>query len=202
MAHTILDRLQSDHQKLSRFLYSFRVYMQRLEDPDSQCDISLILNMLDFINIYPEHFHHPVEDLLFRHLLETYDIDGSDVRETLEQHGELEANTRQIRVDFETLSNSSQGSLDRFIAAVMDYIDRQLAHLIQEETLIFPLIEEYFDDADWRILETAIETALPDDHWEELQSETETMLADIETFVVSGEYTNLDVPGDIQRDGE
>ena len=202
MPHTILDRLQADHQELSRFLYSFRVYMQRLEDPSSQGDISLILNMLDFINIYPEHFHHPIEDLLFQHLLDTYDKGDMDVAKTLQQHAVLESFTQNIRTDFVTLSQGSQHSLDRFLDQVMNYIDMQIAHLIEEEIHIFPLIEELFDDNDWRMMETAIESQFPGDHWEEFQWETEAMLAEIEKLVVSGDYTDLSVPGDIQRDVE
>lgn len=200
MPHHLLDRLQSDHQELSRFLYSFRLYVQRLMDPGSKSDIDLILNMLDFINIYPENFHHPIEDVLFAHLLEKPDIDTADVRLIMSQHQQLESQTHHIREDFHTLSASSQGSLDRFFDEVMDYIDEQNAHLFLEETSVFPLIEEAFNDEDWLHVESLIEQQFPEDHWEEFQSETNQMVADIGRILVSGENIDLRTPDDLQRD--
>ena len=200
MSHPILDRLQSDHQELSRFLYSFRLYEQRLMDSSSKSDIALILNMLDFINIYPENFHHPIEDVMFAHLLQKPDIDTHDVLLIMKQHQQLETQTHNFREDFQTLSNSSRGSLDRFFVEVMDYIDDQNAHLFLEETSVFPLIEEVFNDDDWQTVESLIEQQFPDDHWEEFQSETNQMIVDIDRVLVSGDYVDLQTPEDIQRD--
>ena len=200
MSHHLLDRLQSDHQELSRFLYSFRLYVQRLMDPSSNSDIDLILNMLDFINIYPENFHHPIEDVLFAHLLQKPNIDTADVQLIMKQHQQLEAQTRHIRENFHTLSALSEGALDRFFDEVMDYIDEQNAHLFLEETSVFPLIEAAFNDDDWLQVESQVEQQFPDDHWEEFQSETNQMVADIDRVLVSGEYSDLLTPDDTQRD--
>jgi|GEM_PF-866668 hemerythrin-like domain-containing protein len=200
MSHPILDRLQSDHQELSRFLYSFRLYMQQLIDPSSSSDIALILNMLDFINVYPENFHHPVEDVIFAHLMTKSNIDLTDVTFIMNQHQQLEAETREIREDFQTLSFSSRGSLDRFFDDVMVYIDEQNAHLFLEESSVFPLIEDVFSEDDWLTVEGLIDQHFPGDHWEEFQSEIDQMITDIERVLVSGDYRDLQAPIDVQRD--
>jgi len=201
MSHRILDELQSQHQKLSLFLYSFRQQIQRFSDPHSNTNIFLILEMLDAINLFPEQFHHPVEDHIFTLLLKKNIGESDLIKGILNEHGALEARTGKIREEFTALASTTVSPADSLVEDTLEYIDDQMEHLFHEEEEIFPLVEEYFDDNDWLLIEQAIE---PFDINSEIDAYKTSAMNIIERFgqIDAGvENPDMDPYTDAQTDG-
>lgn len=200
MSHRILEQLQSQHQQLSLFLYSFRQQIQTLSDPFINTDIFLILEMLDFINLFPEQLHHPVEDILFKHLL-TKDIDEKKfILNILDQHNSLEARTGQIREEFTALDSKAASTLDRLAEDTLEYIDDQMEHLFYEEEELFPLIEDNFDENDWLHIEQSLESFEQESEINGFRAAAAALVNQISRLDNSGENAGMDPSLDTHRD--
>jgi len=200
MSHRILDELQNQHQQLSLFLYSFRQQIQRFSDPNANTSIFLILEMLDFINLFPEQFHHPVEDHIFNLLLKKNISETRLIKDILTQHAALEMTTSRIRDEFTALASASASPAESLVEDTLEYIDVQMEHLFHEEEEIFPLVDEHFEDQDWLLIEQAIEPFVTDP---EIDAYKTSAMEIIEHFVridTSFENPDLDPFTDTQID--
>ena len=68
--HPIFLQLETDHQRMQRMLYDLNHQIESYFGlHDAPADVDAMMRCLDYIQIYPEVWHHPVEDIIFRQLL-------------------------------------------------------------------------------------------------------------------------------------
>lgn len=200
MAHRILEELQNQHQQLSLFLYAFRKQIKMFNDPFQNVDIFLILDMLDFINTFPEQFHHPIEDQIFRLLL-MKQIEQQDlIKSILREHGQLEVRTGRIREGFTALASRPNDSHDDLVEETLEYIDDQMEHLFHEEEDIFPLVEDNFNESDWLAVEQAIEPLESGFELDAFKAGAMEIVERLGQIDASFENPDIDPDTDIQKD--
>ena len=198
MAADILERLHAEHQNFARFLYCFRHQISGFGNPDEETNISLILDMLDYINAYPERWHHPVEDIIFARLL-TKEFDQKAVVESvMEDHQKLETLTDKLRADFGSVVMDVAIHVEELKAEAQDYLDAQFAHLDIEEGEIYPLVEEHFDDSDWAELEEQLRGE-EDPLFDQTRNQYDHLLSAITSFEtgLDRKYTRITVDEDL-----
>ncbi|MDJ0947479.1 MAG: hemerythrin domain-containing protein [Alphaproteobacteria bacterium] len=116
---------------------------------------ALIDAILDYIESFPDRFHHPKEDeYLFKALYNR----APEARATLDvlmaEHvtgAERIAEVRRTREAFRT----DAAGRDAFVAAVRAYVDFQYEHMAREETEILPLAREALTPGDWARINAA-----------------------------------------------
>ena len=147
----IIERLLLDHARFRSVLnQATRVLEDARQGNDSAWD--RLYCIVDYLNEYPSRIHHPVEDVVFKSMLnaELSDADRQRVVENANQHESLHRET-------EALFNAFDDPDADFDDVLTTYIAHQLEHMHNEETVMFPMAHRVFSEADWAALEEQYE---------------------------------------------
>jgi hemerythrin-like domain-containing protein len=153
MNNAILQKLNADHKNIAKVLYCLRSQIKGYEDPDMEPTISQIMDILDYISTVPERWHHPVEDVVFRRLLEKKPPHPEQINAVLREHEDLERLTQELKTAFERVAMDIAVPVAHLYRTATIYLSRQMLHLDAEESVLFPMAEEYLEDDDWSYIE-------------------------------------------------
>lgn len=148
----VIEQLQEDHRQLVHVLYNLEREVRACSGLSSEnSSMEAILDILDYIQVYPEIWHHPAEDALYEVLLDKDVGAAALVAHLVEEHGVLELLTENLLEYINQIVTSIDADAIkmRFIKSTNDYISRQLHHMEQEQLHLFPLIEQHLTEDDW-----------------------------------------------------
>ena len=141
--------------------------LQLSQEPDADIGEAMthVVNALYFIAGYPEQWHHPLEDLLFRRLLEVDAPCARSVEQLLDEHESMALQTGSLLQRFEQALQSREPPDNVLISESHDYFRTQTEHQRREANNVFPVIGAFLDSNDWRhaertLLETPSEASL------------------------------------------
>ncbi len=184
--YLILERLRDDHRQLVRMLYHLDKAIKGLAGlSQSRAGLDKILDMLDYIQMYPEIWHHPVEDLICEHLLQKPIPDPEVLASCIEEHGILELRTENLHCYLDQLAAGDEAVRPRLLKAGSDYVRRQLMHMEHEQNTLFPLMEAYLDAGDWEQIRDRIQTRLRPEQEPRLQHYRQVYQAIADTSAVT-----------------
>lgn len=154
--HKIMAELHQDHIHLARLLKTLTQQADLLST-DADPDLDMILDIVDYIQNYPDLVHHPKEDMVYKAFQDVTD-DGSEVvKQLLEEHEKLPSITADFRHLMEEIVNGgsiiSRAALQ---AKIRHFIDIERTHMNTEEFVLFPLIDNAMGMAEWQELETVM----------------------------------------------
>ena len=151
--NTIMTELHQDHVHLSRLLDIMDEQLVILST-DGDPDLSLMSDIVNYIQHYPDLVHHPKEDQVYKVFRERSDHWNDEVDALLKEHHNLPETTLEF---FRLLEGAANGSLivsrDELSERVERFVKLQRAHMSQEENNIFPVIEKTLTDEDWAKVE-------------------------------------------------
>lgn len=64
----LLSRLRADHRHLTRVLLMLEQQIDALDGNGEKQDMALLFALVDYVEAYPDRWHHPAEDVLFEYL--------------------------------------------------------------------------------------------------------------------------------------
>jgi hemerythrin-like domain-containing protein len=153
----LYQQLVQDHVNLTRLLETLCSEVADYDQEDwYQPQLPTILGVLDYIRVYAEVFHHPLEEHIFDYLLERNMLDRTLVTTIVSQHDELEIATEQLQEQFDELSQGVSVPIDELKESLQGYLRLQLNHLAAENEKIFPAIAE-LDVKAWREINGVME---------------------------------------------
>lgn len=146
----IYRQLCRDHKHMQQLLDTFEGLLHDLGKGDRDpATLSLILDALDYFSVYPDKWHHPVEDLVFERLLAKPIDDRDAVVATLAEHRSIAAATRKLNSLFYAVANDAAVERNKLTGAASEYLRLQRRHIQKENRVIFPLVEQHLSRADW-----------------------------------------------------
>ncbi len=153
-----LERLKTDHQRMCRILLQLDRDLQLSQEPETDIREVLlpVVNALYFIAGYPEQWHHPLEDLLFRRLLEVDAPCAQSVEQLLDEHESMALQTKSLLQRFEPLLQSGEPPHNSLISDSHDYFRTQTRHQRCESDNVFPVMSAFLDSGDWRRAEQTL----------------------------------------------
>lgn len=156
--------LRADHCRLMRVLVQLDHDIRECRKSNSQFAETLIpvVNALHFIRGYPEHWHHPLEDFLYRRLLELDAPCARSVESLLDEHGAMERQTASLVQRFEHAIEFGEVIDNILLDDCYAYFERQVTHQKRENESVFPLMTAFLDPRDWRAAEREL-LATPSD---------------------------------------
>jgi len=170
--HSIEKQLHLDHYHISRLLQCLQRNIETYETEDAWAEhLSLILESLDYIKVYPEHWHHPVEDKIFAYIAKNYPQHAETVAALHSEHKALEALTKELNSLFEAIANDTVVPRDRLSRLTRNFLSRQISHIDRENEMVYPLMSNCLNAADWKTLESEIDEARDPLFGDRLQSE-------------------------------
>ena len=151
-----LDFIRSEHQtmtKLLNLLESQIDLFERAERPDYE----LIKEIIDYFLTFPDLYHHPKEDVIYRALMAR---DPS----AFEGFGDLEEQHEQVSDRLHTFTRAvvsvmleAEMPRETFINLARDFIASERRHMEGEEAIFFPAAEKTLTEDDWREIDARVE---------------------------------------------
>lgn len=146
----LIEGLHKDHRNLSRLLTILEASLLDMQS-DNDPNYPLMIDIVEYIDAYPEVFHHPREDILYRTAIERDPSIKDEIELVLQQHVYLTGSTHLLRDSLNAILSDAVLDKVALEAQLQDFIDAQRKHIILEEREIFPHIEKLLtsDDIKW-----------------------------------------------------
>lgn len=152
----IMDRLKTDHGNISRLLSTLEAQMNVVHDEEN-ADFELMHDIMYYMTHYPDHTHHPMEDLVFVKLV-AHDSGAAEVVARLErEHVGLAQKGQRFQ---EMLRHVVDGALvERNVLedTGRDYIAFLRSHMEIEDSDAFPRAEAALNEEDWRAVASGMQ---------------------------------------------
>lgn len=156
--HSLYRQLCLDHRQFQQLLDALENLLQELASEDRNPEtLGLILDALDYLSVYPDMWHHPVEDLIFQRLEQKPLENRAALEVAQREHKEITFATRRMRELFYAVANDCAMERHRLFDATNYYIELQRQHIERENHLVFPMIEKHLSDADWQHVASALQ---------------------------------------------
>lgn len=153
----LYDQLKEDHRNLVKVLDVLKrqiaLYNTREEAGTEKPDIALILDVMDYIQHYPDRFHHPLEEACFDYLDEHKRGDAVARDAIREEHEALEHSASKVRTLLNAINLGEAVPLDKLQQTLDQFHSLQINHLKREEKTVFKDISALDDAASEIILD-------------------------------------------------
>ncbi len=157
----LIERLSRDHARIAGVVRQ----ISECSDPLSEApDWVRLGELIGFLDYYADRVHHPLEDRLFDHLVNKglTPTERHLVFRNLHQHQEIQSMTEALLA---TLADQRIGAVvdaAEFLERVSEYAALQNRHMRFEESHLFPLFEQEFENRDWNQLMGILNEAEPE----------------------------------------
>jgi len=154
--HNILQQLHSDHINYSKLLILLKNHISNIQngdDPDFHEMYSIMMYMVN----YPDIFHHPIEEVLFKQFTTLHGEKSESIEKTSYEHKKLSELAQRLINELHTVISGNVTSRQLIVDIAEEYLNIMHAHMDTEESEVFPLIDENLSSEDWSLVEAQIE---------------------------------------------
>ncbi|RRJ82481.1 hemerythrin domain-containing protein [Aestuariirhabdus litorea] len=141
----LIARLITDHKHLERVLGYLRREMYSFSGGDDPPNMGLILDAMEYIQNYPEAFHHPLEERIYEQMVPH--IEDAELKTMLQrigvQHQQLQQASSRLQADFHAVANDQAVPVERLLADFKAYDELIAEHMACENRYLIPAIERY-----------------------------------------------------------
>lgn len=147
--HRTQSQLFADHHNLLRLLRCLEVEIACYEADQPCAHLSVILDIFDYVQFYPEQYHHPLEDVLFELLVAKQVENADQIGAMKSEHKNLELLTRKARRLFNSVANDSVVPVTELVRVTREFLEQQIDHILRENRVVYPLLSANVSDAEW-----------------------------------------------------
>ena len=148
----VITVLQNDHRNVSVLLQLLDPLASKVA-PGTPADFVPILDIMNYMTRYSDLFHHPMEELVFKKLMERDDNTSPLVATLIAEHKFLGEKGRQLINSVRNVVNGFEPHEGRLAPERQDYATSLGKHMSREETEVFPLASKLLSDDDWAAIE-------------------------------------------------
>lgn len=156
--HHLYQQLCRDHRNMQQLLDAFEQLLadfgRRERDPAT---LGLILDALDYISVYPDRWHHPLEDLAMERLRTKPAANMVPADRTMAEHKALTAATRRMNLLFYAIANDAAVERTQLFGPAREYLTLQRQHMERENREVFPQLERLLTAEDWEQIERQLQ---------------------------------------------
>ena len=140
--------LLEEHRNIKKLL---NVLEQELKifDQTHQPDYEIFQAIIEYFQAYPESYHHPKEDVVYKKLKLRDPAIAKSIGDVEKEH-EVEANRlREFAQAVEAILAGRELPRQSFHNIVRDFVAHQRQHMDKEERLLFPAAVKSLRPEDW-----------------------------------------------------
>ena len=152
----VMGDLQQDHRNVRGLLDMLAGEIDAVGDA-SGGDFELMRDIMIYMTRYPDHTHHPKEDLMFERMRErgvSAETEGT-IRTLLREHTALAEKGNAFRDMLIGVVDGSMVERDALVASGRDYADFLAYHARLEDETVFIEALRLLDDSDWAAIAQA-----------------------------------------------
>jgi branched-chain amino acid transport system ATP-binding protein len=142
--------VQREHRALAAVLYTFDHVLADIRGGKVTADFALFDAVLDYVQDFPDRFHHPKEDeVLFPLILKRAPEVKAVIEELQAQHHEGIRLTSDLKWKLDAWKADPAKGFAQFDATAQKFIEWQRKHMAKEERTVIPTAREKLTAADW-----------------------------------------------------
>lgn len=153
-----IEIMRSEHRTLGAAIHALVGIVDGVVMRGGAPNFELLRALLQYIDQFPDQFHHPKEDHYLFRLLLLRAPDSADLIHRLEEEHKVNKGLMIALCRLLEIWQSDPGrreALLRFQAEVQYYADFHWAHMRREENEVFPLAEQVLEPQDWTEINAA-----------------------------------------------
>ena len=144
----VLEKLLADHAHIGRLLDMFEEQVNIVHAGDNP-DAALMQDIMGYMTHYPDLIHHPLEDLVFEHIVRLDQSSRTIMQSLIDEHDALAHAGHDLKMCIDSLESESLVRRDTLDKLSSDYLTTFRRHMNDEEEHAFPLARKLFDSAEW-----------------------------------------------------
>ena len=130
---TIMESLRLEHANVALLLTLLETEVAKAEE----ADLELVKSISDYFLTYPDQYHHPKEDLIYRALLAAEPEVGAALDDLEAEHIELAERTKEFAFAVERLMSGRDSRGAWFDELTAGFIGYYRQHMAKEDTGFF-----------------------------------------------------------------
>lgn len=151
----VIDSIKSEHRNMGRLLDLLETQIDLFEET-SQPDYDLIREIIDYFLTFPDLYHHPKEDLIFRKL-KARDASAVELFGNLEDlHEAVSERLHEFTHAVVNVLMEAEMPRDTFVKLARDFITGERAHMAAEEKHFLPVAADRLTSKDWKEIEKVV----------------------------------------------
>ncbi|MGK0442888.1 MAG: hemerythrin-like domain-containing protein [Pseudohongiellaceae bacterium] len=155
--NAIMQQLNDDHRHMAKVLNYLNFRLRKAHDIEYAApELWMLLTVLDYIQVYPERWYHPVEDLIFTRLAQYYPECSLHVEVSEEEYERLESMTQAMLELGNGFLEDKEQAIKSMRLIMLCYLNMQEKHMKRENEHLYPLIEQHFGKDDWKAIAQAM----------------------------------------------
>lgn len=144
----VMDKLHSDHAHIARLMNMLEEQIHLIHAEENP-DAALMQDIMAYMTHYPDLIHHPLEDLIFEHIVRL-DPSAREILQALsEEHDRLAQAGHQLKASVDCLESEALVRRAQLDQQSSEYVALIRAHMQQEEEYAFPLARKLLDEDEW-----------------------------------------------------
>ncbi len=148
-----IQALHNEHIYMSNLLDSLEEQVALIA-AGRDADFHLLLDIIDYMQSFPERFHHPKEDLIFQRMALRDEHSALDVQAMMAEHKVIEKLTRRLAASIDEVHVLPTVLKKRHVAELCaEYVGRIRQHMNREEAVLLPRAIEVLRQEDWFLIE-------------------------------------------------
>ena len=155
---TVMSELRQDHSNVREILGLLSRQLDAVSDA-SGGDFELMRDIMIYMTRYPDHTHHPKEDLMFERMRARGIASDTEatIAKLLREHVALAEKGNIFRDMLIGVVDGAMVERDTLVATGRDYTEFLSYHARLEDETVFLEAEKLLDDADWAVVRKAFE---------------------------------------------
>lgn len=149
---TMMEALRLEHANIKRLLDLLAAQLTNMD----ATDFDLVKSITDYLRTYPDHYHHPKEDLVYRALLEAEPESGASLDDLEAEHVELAERTEEFAFAVERILHGKMEPGRWFDELATSYIHYYRQHMAKEDAGFFIEAERVLGPAIFGELEAQV----------------------------------------------
>lgn len=151
----VLRALRKEHADISQLLDVLERQAILIERGDRP-DFDVIEGVVDYFLSYPNLYHHPKEDLVFRKLIVRSPRLAARVGDLQREHEIEAARTREFAAGIRAAAEEPQARHGPLHQWIRSYVGHERQHMSMEERALFPAAQSALTDQDWADIRTRV----------------------------------------------
>lgn len=147
--------IRKEHQNMTRLLDLLDRQIDLIENA-VQPDYDLIKEIVDYFLTFPDLYHHPKEDLIFRKIKRRAPELTSNLFDLEAEHEHVSERLHTFTRALVNVMLEAEIPRDSFVSSAREFIDGERQHMADEEKYFFRLALDTLADDDWADIDAAI----------------------------------------------
>lgn len=144
----VIDNLINEHKITAKLMKLIRNEVGRFISGELP-DWDLVSEVLEYLDDFPRHHHHPKENVIFQRLKQCSPKEVEAIGELEKEHRKLNHLTARFAAAIDNVLQDNTLSRDWFAEIANDYLKFQHHHMTMEEVVFFPAAKKFLSEEDW-----------------------------------------------------